>query len=92
MDKKITQKEEERATQIKTEFAEVHTQIANIQEEMNLLNKKAEELIHSLELLRKDELDFLNSLNEKYGEGSLDPFKMIYKITEKNERKEQING
>ena len=92
MDKKISPKEEKRANQIKNEFSEVHTQISNIQEEMNLLNKKAEKLIHSLELIRKEELDFLNSLTEKYGEGSLDPFKMTYKIIENNERKEQICG
>lgn len=90
MDKKITQEEEKRATQIKTEFSEIHSEIFKIQEEMNLLNEKAEELIKSLESLRKEESEFMSSLVEKYGEGSLDPFQMIYKI--KTEEENEING
>ena len=80
MEKKITPEEEKRANQIKVEFTEVHNQIAKIQEEMEDLNRKAESLILSLESIRKDESDFVKELEEKYGEGFLDPFNMTYTI------------
>jgi len=85
MEKKITSSEEEKANKIKNGFFEVHGQISQIQEEMNLLNQKAESLIKELEILREEELKFIKSLGKKYGEGTLDPFRMTYKIKEKDE-------
>lgn len=84
MEKKITKEEEKKAIRIKKEFSKVHDQISSIQEEMGLLNQKAEELIKKLESLRSEESKFVESLSEKYGDGILDPFKMTYK-TIKNE-------
>ena len=85
MEKKITKKEESRANQIKVEFFEVHSQIGQIQKEMDLMNQKAESLIEKLGSLRKEEVKFMESLKEKYGEGTLVPFTLTYKINEKNE-------
>lgn len=80
MEKKITQEEEKIGNRIKGEFSEVHGQIYQIQEKMDLLNSEAERLIQRLESLREEESEFIGSLTEKYGEGTLDPFKMTYKI------------
>jgi chromosome segregation ATPase len=81
MNKKITPSEKKRAEKIKGQFSEVHSEISQIQLEMDHLNKKAESLIKSLEGLREEEKEFISSLEKKYGKGSLDPFNMIYKIT-----------
>jgi chromosome segregation ATPase len=85
MEKKITKTEEKKAKEIKAGFFEVHSQISQIQNEMNNLNRKAEVLIKKLEILREEESSFVRSLGEKYGEGTLDPFNMTYKIKEENE-------
>lgn len=82
MEKRITREEESRANKIKGEFIEVHDQISEIQKEMDLLNERSKFLIGRLETLREDESKFILSLEEKYGQGTLDPFKMIYKIKE----------
>lgn len=82
MEKKITKKEEKEANKIKSNFIEVHNQISQIQQEMNLLNQKAEGLIEKLQILRKEESNFIFLLEKKYGEGILDPFNMTYKIKE----------
>ena len=85
MEKKITPEEEKRGNRIKGEFSEVHGQISQIQEKMDLLNSEAEKLIQRLESLREEESEFIGSLIEKYGEGTLDPFKMTYKIKNEEE-------
>lgn len=82
MEKKITREEEKEAVKIKAEFIEVHGQISQIQEEMEVLNRKAEYLIQKLESIRGEESRFIRSLEEKYGEGTLDPFQMTYKTKE----------
>lgn len=85
MHKKLTESEEKRANEIKSSFSEVHNQISQIQEEMNSLAKKADFLVQKLELLRGEELKFVQILEQKYGQGSLDPFNMIYKTKKENE-------
>ena len=45
---------------------------------MDLLTKKAGTLIKELENLRDQEAQFITGLKNKYGEGTLDPFKLIY--------------
>jgi hypothetical protein len=80
MEKKITLEEEKNANRIKGEFSEVHGKIFEIQKKMELLNLEAEDLIKKLETLREEESDFIISLSEKYGKGTLDPFNLTYKI------------
>jgi len=45
---------------------------------MESLNIKAGSLVKELERLRDEEHAFVQKLKEKYGEGKLDPFKLIY--------------
>ena len=45
---------------------------------MESLHVKAGSLIKELETLRDKEELFMEFLKEKYGEGKLDPFKLIY--------------
>jgi Skp family chaperone for outer membrane proteins len=86
MNKNLTIKEEKTARNLKTEFTSVHSQIQGIQTEMEFLQKRAKELIEQLENLRAEESTFAKSLEEKYGEGKLNPFTLIY------EQKEEENA
>lgn len=78
MDKKISAKEEKEANDLKSRFNEVHDQIFKIQEEINSLNEKSKDLLQDLKGLRDEEIEFMLKLKTKYGEGSLNPFTMIY--------------
>jgi hypothetical protein len=86
MNKNLTIKEEKTARNLKTEFTSVHSQIQGVQIEMEFLQKRAKELIDQLENLRSEEVTFVKSLEEKYGEGKLNPFTLIY------EKKEEENA
>jgi hypothetical protein len=43
-----------------------------------MLTHKAGTLVRELEKLRDEEKSFVNDLLKKYGEGTLDPFKLVY--------------
>lgn len=85
MEKKITLEEEKKANRIKSDFFEVHGQFSEIQNKISLLNQEAEDLIKKLSFLRNEEFEFIKSLGEKYGEGTLDPFSLTYKINNEKE-------
>ena len=82
MEKNLTKKEEEKARSLKTKFTEVHAQIQGVQIEIEMLNKKAEELIKNLEGLRSEEVSLVKSLVKKYGPGKLNPFTLKYQQIE----------
>ena len=74
----LTKKEKAKANYLKSRFSEVRSEIEAVQEEMESLHVKAGSLIKELETLRDKEELFMEFLKEKYGEGKLDPFKLIY--------------
>jgi len=74
----LTKKEKDTANLLKIKFSEVRSDIEDVQGQMEYLNTKAGSLIKDLENLREQESNFIDSLSEKYGEGNLDPFKLIY--------------
>jgi chromosome segregation ATPase len=74
----LSEKEKEKASFLKEKFSTVREEIESIQAEMDILNKKAGTLIKELEELRDQESKFIRNLKQKYGEGTLDPFKLIY--------------
>ncbi len=74
----LTKEEKERANMLKDRFSSVREEIETVQAQMNILNTKAGTLIRELEELRDQESKFVGNLKEKYGEGTLDPFKLIY--------------
>jgi hypothetical protein len=45
---------------------------------MERLTHKAGTLVRELERLRDEEKKFVEDLQEKYGEGKLDPYKLVY--------------
>ena len=74
----LTKKEKNKANSLKDQFSSVRGEIESVQAEMDLLTKKAGTLIKELENLRDQESQFITELKNKYGEGTLDPFKLIY--------------
>lgn len=74
----LTKKEKDTANLLKLKFSEVRSGIESVESEMEYLNAKAGSLIKELESLREQESNFIDLLQEKYGEGKLDPFKLIY--------------
>lgn len=82
MEKNLTKKEEEKAKGLKTKFVEVHAQIQGVQIEIEMLNKKAEDLIKVLEGLRDEEINLVKSLEKKHGPGKLNPFTLKYEQKE----------
>lgn len=82
MEKNLTKKEEEKARSLKSSFVEVHSQIQGVQIEIEMLNKRAQDLIKNLEGLRDEEFKLVKSLEKKYGPGKLDPFTLKYKQIE----------
>lgn len=82
MEKNLTKKEEETARRLKSDFIEVHAQIQGVQIEIEMLNKKAEDLIKTLEGLRSEEIKLVKSLEKKHGPGKLNPFTLKYQKKE----------
>ena len=74
----LTNMESKTAENLKEEFKRVRDQITDVENEMERLSIKAGTLIKELEGLRDDERTFLDSLDEKYGEGKLNPFNLIF--------------
>lgn len=86
MEKNLTTQEEKRARNLKTKFTSVHSQIQGVQIEIELMNKRAEELIKHLNELRDEEVEFVKDLESKYGKGKLDPFTLIYETKENGKK------
>jgi len=78
----LTNKESEKAENLRYEFRRVHDQINAVEKEMERLSIKAGTLIKELESLRDDEKYFLDSLDEKYGEGKLNPLNLIFETND----------
>lgn len=74
----LTAQEKKLATGLKSRFSEVRLEISDIEKEMEMLTFKAGTLVKELEKLRDDENCFIQDLIKKYGEGTLDPLKLIY--------------
>lgn len=82
MEKNLTSHQREVALNLKSKFTEVHAEIQGVQIEIEMANKKAEDLIKKLEGLRQEEIDFIGSLEKEYGPGKLNPFTLTYEQRE----------
>jgi Skp family chaperone for outer membrane proteins len=78
IDMNLTSDEKKLANDLKVRFAEVRSEIRSIEEEMESLTHKAGTLVRDLEHLRDEEKRFIQDLQQKYGEGKLDPYKLVY--------------
>ena len=74
----LTGEEKKIANLIKSRFGEVRSDISSIEKEMEILTHKAGTLVRELENLREEEKKFIQNLENKYGKGILDPFRLVY--------------
>lgn len=74
----LTEEEKNKANSLKMKFFEIRNEIDEINSQIESLNEKSGSLISTLEDIRKQESEFMESLRKKYGNGTLDPFKLIY--------------
>jgi len=74
----LTQEEMISAEDLKIQFSRVLEDISIVDSKIKNLQKEAGHLLTKLENLRNSEKTFLTRLSDKYGSGSLEPFKLIY--------------
>jgi hypothetical protein len=59
---------------LSTEYKRIHKEIKEVEDLMKEFSERAKTLIKELEEKRENEMGFLDSLREKYGEGYIDVF------------------
>jgi hypothetical protein len=77
----LSAEEKEELMTISKKFVNVHMSIAKTEENMKKITKSASLLISKLEKCRSREIEFMNELNKKYGEGILDPMTLSWEAS-----------
>jgi hypothetical protein len=75
---KLTKKEKEIANNLKLKFSIIREELQIVEVKMIDLDKEAGTLVRKLELLRDQENDLRTNLENKYGQGKLDPINLTY--------------
>lgn len=75
---KLTKKEKEIANNLKLKFSIIREELQIVEVKMLDLDKEAGTLVRKLELLRDQENDLRTNLENKYGQGKLDPINLTY--------------
>lgn len=81
---KLEQKEIELLTQIAFKYREIRTSLDNLEKELEEINKMQELEISNLTELRKTENKLTQSLEAKYGPGTIDLLTLTWKAYESN--------
>ena len=74
----LTKKEKEIANDLKLKFSIIREELQIVEVKMIDLDKEAGTLVRKLELLRDQENDLRTNLENKYGQGKLDPINLTY--------------
>ena len=74
----LTKKEKEIANNLKLKFSIIREELQIVEVKMIDLDKEAGTLVRKLELLRDQENDLRTNLENKYGQGKLDPINLTY--------------
>jgi hypothetical protein len=75
---KINQKEKEFLRKFSDEYILIHGEILRIEKEMGNLQKRSKYLIETLEDCRRREDEYMQSLEDKYGEGCVNPVTLCW--------------
>lgn len=84
----LTNKEREKIINLSENFVGIHQKIIKIEVRIKDLESEAASLIKELESCREVESLFVSILSDKYGEGSLDPLTLSWRVD--NKKKEMI--
>ena len=88
--KKITKKESEEILKFSKMYINIHSQMTEIETQINELENKASVLVSLLDDCRKKESELMERMTEKYGQGKLNPFTLIWE--NKKEQYEKISN
>jgi hypothetical protein len=80
--RKLNKKEQSEILNLSRKFIEIHSKIVEVEKQIQSLENKSSELISELESCRKNEREFFRNMENKYGEGQIDPIEMSW-ITKK---------
>ncbi len=84
MIKNLDNEEIKRAESMKSDFSRIHFEMKETQDKINVLSERAKVLMEELDSARSLEYVFIIELNEKYGNGDLDPFQLTYNTHDDN--------
>jgi hypothetical protein len=80
--RKLNKKEQSEILNLSKKFIEIHSKIVEVEKQIQSLENKSSELISELESCREIEREFCRNMENKYGEGQIDPIEMSW-ITKK---------
>ena len=66
-------------SQVRNDFGDMSLSRISLSNQLNELNDLEAKLHEELKKIQMDETNFLNELNKKYGEGTLDPQTGVFK-------------
>ena len=79
---KLTKPEKDQIVKLSSEFVSIHKEILAVEKTIKNMQERAERLLEGLEECRRKEKAFHSHLQEKYGEGFLDPINLEWKKEE----------
>jgi hypothetical protein len=75
----LSAEEREQILKFSREFVNIHQSILSVEENIAKLEIESSSLISQLEKCREVENEFVEQLENKYGEGKLDPINLTWK-------------
>jgi hypothetical protein len=75
----LSAEEREQILKFSREFVNIHQSILSVEENITKLEIESSSLISQLEKCREVENEFVEQLENKYGEGKLDPINLTWK-------------
>ena len=75
----LSAEEREQILKFSREFVNIHQSILSVEENITKLEIESSSLISQLEKCREVENEFVEQLENKYGEGNLDPINLTWK-------------
>lgn len=79
MDNKLTTVEQAKAEYFLLKYPELHNSLDFVSSEIERLQKEKDKLVATVDLVRKQDEEFMLGLKGKYGVGEIDAKEMIYK-------------
>jgi hypothetical protein len=77
--KKLNKKEQNEIVNLSKRFINIHSQIVEVEKEIQFLENQSSNLLCDLESCREAEKEFCKKMTKKYGIGELDPLSMAWK-------------
>lgn len=80
--RKLNKKEQNEILNLSKKFIGIHSRIVDVEKQIQNLEKESSSLISELEICRETEREFYRKMENKYGEGQIDPIQMSWKTKE----------